>query len=388
MKLKFLFILSGLYILCFNEVCAKAISTQDLAAKKKFTYKKGVLVTHWTGCVAPRYMGVSNVPHTYGASWFDEEDVQWIARKGFDHLQIDVDVQRWFSENEEDNKKNMAIYRNAVQWANKHGLGVVLIFDVHPYGEQPDPADKSVLAERAAQWKKIAAYFFDIKDGLRFHSGDRNIPFATDPNNRYLKYYQAIREIDKNRFFYINIPVDIDNEKAKAYISEPPDASFEHIESLDLSGYDKNVGISFTYFQPEVFIFQKPEQTIKVSFPGTTPDFNNITDDSAYFKGYIEMAKQYSGINISEKEIENDFAVIKKRLSKIAPGREVYLGQFGIRTDLNESSSINYIRAVKNGAEKAGVNWCIYDYESGRAIRNASGEANPAYHGLDLREPN
>src|SRR5262245_4593287 len=61
-------------------------------ALSPFTYDRGLLIAHWFGEIVSRYEGQSGVRYTYGASWFDAEDICWIADYGFDHLQILVDA--------------------------------------------------------------------------------------------------------------------------------------------------------------------------------------------------------------------------------------------------------------------------------------------------------
>lgn len=369
--------------------CKSLQSDSSPSASAKFSYRKGVVVTHWTGVVAPRYMGQSNMAHTYGADWFDEEDVRWIAQKGFDHLQIDVDVRWWFSDDQEVNVKNIALYKRALEWANDSGLGVVLIFDIHPFASQPDPYDEVEIQKRSQQWTEISKTFLPYREGLRFHFGTHDLPLASDPGKRFLSFYQAIRKVDSTRFVYVPIPVDIDTTKSNPpFMNSPEGATFQHLTSLELHNYDKYTGISFNYFEPEVFIYQKPTQSPKVLFPGTVPVFASSLPDSLFYPNYLPMAKSMSGQPLHQSKIMKDFDLIAQTLTKQYPGREMYLENFGLHYGLDSLSSVNYIRAIKNSAEKNNISWCIYDYESGRAIRDSSGNPFPHFFGLDLPATN
>lgn len=376
-------------ILIALNSCQQITPIEPSLSHENFSFKKGVVVTHWTGVVASRYLGQSNVPHTYGANWFDQEDIKWIASNGFDHIQINVDVRWWFSENEEENNKNINIYKKAVDWANKERLGVVLIFDVHPFVEQPDPFDKKVVSQRAGQWEKITNEFLEYKEGLRFHFGNREIPLRSNPSERFLEYYKAIRNIDKDRFIYVPVPIDIDSTRTYSpYMNYPKGATFQHLAALNLDQFDKKVGLSFTYFEPEVFIYQKPTQNPKVFFPGRVPEFSDGIPDSLFYPKYLPVAKNNSGKYIDNKSIIEDFRRISNVLKQNYPNRKIYLERFGIHFGLDSTSSVNYIRAIKQSAETNNISWCIYDYEGGRAIRDSLGNPFPHFYGLDLAQVN
>jgi hypothetical protein len=326
------------------------------------------------------------VPHTYGAAWFDQEDVSWIADQGFDHIQIDVDEQWWFSEDTLQNARNIATYKTAVDWANRRNLGVVLFFDVHPFGVQPDPMDKSVVEKRAGQWNAITKLFEKNKHGIRFHLGDAYLPAKSDPQTRYLAYVKAIRSVDANRFIYISVPVDTGlTDLADPYLYDGFSALINSINHVDFSKFDKNTAVSFTYFYPEVFLYQNPSQKLKISFPGQVPDFSNAQQDSTYYPDYVNFAKRNSNRKYSEQNIVEDFKKITSMIKKNAGPREIYLRQFGVHTTIEKQSAINYTSAVTKAAKEFGINWCIYDYESGRALRTAEGTPYPAYLGLKLK---
>lgn len=365
-------------IICTSFACTDKAGT-------RYTYDKGLLVTHWTGCVAPRYMGISNVPHTYGAQWFDEEDVRWIAGHGFDHVQIDVDEQWWFSNDSAVNIKNIATYKRAVQWANEHRLGVVLTFDVHPFGKQPDPMSDSVTTRRAQQWQKIAELFRDNRDGIRFQLGDNYLPVNSDPEKRYHTYIDAIRAADQHRFVYINLPVDMQlADSTDVWYYEGFSAWLNSAGLVDYSLFDENTGVSLVYFFPEIFLYQHPAQAQKILFPGSVPDFNNVKQDTTYYEGYVDFAKKAGVATYNASRIKDDLTKLTDRIREKAGNRELYLKQFGIHTIIDSASAANYIRAVIDAAKELDLNWCLYDYESGRAIRNEKGEPFPAYWGLGI----
>ena len=66
---------------------ASAQSSTTGTAPAKFSFQRGVNVSHW--------LSQNFDERPYAATWFTEEDVAWIAQQGFDHIRIPVDGRLW-----------------------------------------------------------------------------------------------------------------------------------------------------------------------------------------------------------------------------------------------------------------------------------------------------
>lgn len=96
------------------------------------------------------------------------------------------------------------------------------------------------------------------------------------------------------------------------------------------------------------------------------------------------MAEAASGRELTAAAIDADFARLAAWAKSNAPGRDLYLAEFGVGHGREPGSSRRYIAAVSGAAVRHGIGWAIYDYESGRAIRDARGRPTAAYDGLGI----
>jgi hypothetical protein len=73
------------------------------------------------------------------------------------------------------------------------------------------------------------------------------------------------------------------------------------------------------------------------------------------------------------EDVVDDLTRVAAAVAAEAPGHALYLGRFGVAEGNEPLSTRRYLGAVVGAARALGVGWSIYDYESGRAIRNADG---------------
>jgi hypothetical protein len=321
--------------------CApKPAPAEAVSEPPAFTWRRGVHVAHWLGRLLPDYPGHSGVPHTYAAPWFDEEDLDWIAGHGFDHVQIHADVEQWFSEAGVLLEPPLVPFETILEATNQRRLGVVLLLE----GEAPEAED----------WRQIAARFGEVGPGLRLRTEQDGV-------------LAAIRAESPERFVYLPLVLGPTGEPQGAPAG------------------DAHTGLAFSYFWPEVFTYQLPEYPVVVPFPGVVPDMGDLSDPR-YHAWYVPVAREaVPGTPLGPEPIEAQFAALGAWAAEHARDRELYMGEFGLFVGNDPDSTRLYLRALVQAAERHGVSWSIYDYESGRAVRGEDGEPTPIYEGLDRR---
>jgi hypothetical protein len=317
--------------------CAPRPATvEDVPEEPGFTYRRGVHIAHWLGRLIPEYLGHTDTPHTYAAPWFSEEDLDWIAGHGFDHVQIHVDSEQWFSAEGELREPQLVPFTSILEAAEHRQIGVVLLLE----GGQTE------------QWRQIAARFAQTGDGLRLRTEDE-LP----------GYLQAIRASSPERFVYV--PVSVPPE------GEPPDS-------------DEHVGLSFSYHWPEVFTYQLPENPVAVPFPGVVPDLGELSEER-YHAWYLPVAREMPmGTVLGPETIDAQFDALARWAAERAPGRELYMGDFGVFLGIDPEAIRQYLGVLVKAAARHGVSWSIYDYESGRAVRGSDGQPTPICEALDI----
>src|SRR5208282_3830402 len=90
-------------------------------ASATFTFKRGVNIAIW---LSQNYGEMS-----YGAPWFGEADIDWIAKHGFDHIRLPVDFRLCLAPDGSLDEAKIKPIDDTIRWARTHGIGVVL--DAH-----------------------------------------------------------------------------------------------------------------------------------------------------------------------------------------------------------------------------------------------------------------
>src|SRR5688572_30529719 len=137
--------------------CAGAPSGFEPAGVDAPAYRRGVNVNHWLS-------GNYGASHTYGAPWFDAEDVAWIAAHGFDHIRIRVTSVDWLRPDGTLDPAKVAPLDAALGWARAHQLGVVIAMTAFPgrpvdRSAAADFADPGLHAAAVQLWALVAARY-------------------------------------------------------------------------------------------------------------------------------------------------------------------------------------------------------------------------------------
>ncbi|MEQ1564638.1 MAG: hypothetical protein ABMA64_03285 [Myxococcota bacterium] len=339
------------------------------------TFRRGVHVRHWLGHLVPTYLGHSGVPHTYAAPWFDDEDLEWIAAHGFDHVQVHVDAEQWFADDGALDEPALAPFDALLASAGRRGLGVVLLLDGTPGATAPfDPSDPGAVARRTDGWRQVAARFAAVGPALRLRTAEDPEPSTESARERLSGYLEAIRASSPRRFVYLPVPLGAggDPQDPLAALGEP-------------TGWDDAVGLSFSYYRPELFVFQRGDQAVRVPWPGVVPDLGELSEDR-YAEWYLPVARAaVPGAPLGPELVDAQIAALGAWVTAHDPGRELLLGEFGLyEGGPDPDAARRYLGDVVRAAERHQVGWSIYDYESGRAIRGDDGQPTVFYDALPL----
>jgi hypothetical protein len=260
-------------------------------------------------------------------------------------------------------------------------MGVVLVVADNPWvSAPPDPHDASTVEPSRAMWGRIARRFHTVGEGLRFQFGESELPASSRPGERFERYVAAIRAASPERFVYLPLPVEgAGDASASSYAVtryEP--------QALTIERFDARVGVALSYWEPQVYSMQLPDQGLRVPFPGVVPDPGSatLTHPDA---DYVALLRAQAGRRLDAAQIIDDLARIASWNRGLSEPRQLYLSRFGVLEDNAAADTQRYVRAVVEAAARHDMGWAIYDYESGRAIRGADGKPTPALLGLGLR---
>lgn len=332
----------------------------------EFTFKRGANISHWLS---------QNFNAEYAAPWFDEEDVDWISKHGFDHVRLAVDIRECLKADGSLDDAKLDPIRNTIKWAKARGLGVVLDAHFLPGADfNSGGADKRVYTDMvlqdkvAALWADLAGRFKDEGAWLRFEI--LNEPVADE--NAQLNPFQdhmlaAIRKTNPTRVVYLT------SNKWSQFATVPdvvlPD--------------DPHIALTIHNYEPLIFTHQRAswvdfDNTLPaVTFPGTVPEYES------HLTGKPHHRFGAPGDPLTVAQVDEAFAKVAAWVEKNRPGLEVYVGEFGVYEPADAQSKKNWLGTIVRNCESRGWGWAVWEYEGGFGVRNEkTGETTAVWAGL------
>lgn len=346
--------------------CASLVTAAFGAGAPAPTFKHGVNLSHW--------LSQNNPGRPYAAAWFDEEDVAWIGAHGYDHIRITIDGRLWLKPDGSLDLAAIEPFDRALAWVKQHRLAAILDMHFLPGADFNDGGrekqaftDRAVQARAADLWRKVAARYAGEGEYLRFEV--LNEPVADD--NAQVNVFNrsmlaAIRESNPTRIVYL--PCNRYN-------------SFKTLVDLEVPE-DANVAITVHFYEPFVFTHQRAswsgfaDNMPAVPFPGIVPDLTNYVAADHH-------SLKLSGTELSvARDIDAPFAAVAEWAKTKAPGREIYLGEFGVYRTADARSLENWVLAVRAACARHDIGWCVWDYQGGFAVRDPQGNATAVHQAL------
>lgn len=330
------------------------------------TFKRGISVGHW--------MAKMRSGQPYGGPWFGRDDVAWIAQQGFDHVRWPVDGRLWLLSDGALDETKVARFLEAVQWARDNGMSSVLDMHFLPAGgsydaNNQDPAiftDEKVRAKATDFWGKIAQRLASEGPWLRFELVNEPMAPRHDQLNALnVALLAAVRAVDRQRVVYLTSNLS---------------SSFATLADVVVPT-DPNVAIALHYDEPMIFTHQRaswkqlPASMPPVNFPGTVPDLTKLVPPEHF-------AAKVSLTELKIEDVDAAFAKAAGWLKTHAPGKEVYLGEFGSYEMAPADSRRVFTRTIRSAAERHGWGWAVWDYKSSFGVRRADGSSTAVLDGL------
>ena len=328
---------------------------------KEFEVKRGVNISHWLSQSSDR--GEVRVKK------FTREDVKLIAEAGFDHIRIPIDEEQMFDETLKPEKEAFELLHNALAWCKEFDLRVVV--DLHILRTHYFNADvKPLFTERKAQeqfydcWRMLSAELKKYPRSMVAYEL-MNEPVADDPEQWNVivnECLAAVRELEPKRTIIIG---------ANRW------QSFDQVKNLRVPEDDKNIIISFHFYNPFALTHYRASWTdqkdnpLKVTYPGNMASAEEVAKLSPAMKqkyGWLAGEGGYNDINTLEKQIKQAYD------AAAAMGRKAYLGEFGVIDGADEPSMIRWYRDVVAICEKYDIGYTTWDYKGGFGILRDNGQ--------------
>jgi len=327
-------------IYCFAVADHAPVPVAPVASR--VTFRRGVTINHWLG---DNLRPADLADAAYGASWFDEEDLAWIAAQRFDHVRILVNGGAWMNAKGELDEAKLAPFDRALGWAQKHGLGVVVAMHGLPgyrdeafRGDPKSPTagspftDDATRGDAATLWWHVARRYRDVGGELRFELLHAPTAKASEPMRTFnAACLRAIRRVSPTRMVYLT----------------SHDMKIDSAAKVDLT--DPNTALAVEFWEPEAFSFQADPAKPLVRFAA------------------------------------RDAALVDVRLDSLRAAREIYVASFGVFRRADDGSAVAYLRALVGAFARNKLAWAVYDYHTGCAVRSeGNGKGTRVLTGLGL----
>jgi endoglucanase len=320
-----------------------------------FRIQRGTNVSHWLSQSEER--GEARDKH------IQEDDFARLDSLGFDFVRLPIDeVQFW---DEEGNKlpEGWTLMNNAINWALKHHLRVIV--DLHiirsHYFNAVNEGDKEAntlfTSEKAQQ--DLINMWYQLSDELKGYSNDSvayefmNEPVADDHeqwNALIAKVHKALREREPQRTLVIGSNLW---------------QSYGTIKYLKVPENDKNIILSFHYYNPMLLTHYKAwwtplaSYTGKVNYPGilvSKEDFEAAPDSIK--KDLEPYTKEEWNID----HIRADFKDAIEAANKY--GLQLFCGEWGVYEPVDRELAYKWTKDMLTVFKENNIAWTTWCYDA------------------------
>lgn len=333
-------------------------SEKTTLKKNYFQIKRGTNISHW--------LSQSKKRGEERGNYFTEDDVAFLAEKGFDHIRIPIDEEQMWDEGGNQEKEAFELLHNAIGWALDKELKVIVdlhILRSHHFNNEEKPLWTDPKAQEGffQCWKELSAELKKYpNENLAYEL--MNEPVADDPD-------------DWNKLIAKGIAVVRENEpERKIFIGSNRWQSTESFGDLVLPEDDKNIVVSFHFYEPFLVTHHQASWTKigaykgNVKYPGRTVEEKDLVGLSTEVISALTKSNGYFDKTKLEERILKPVKFAKER------GLQVYCGEWGCLPTVPRESFINWYTDVKSILEKHKIAWTTWDYKGGFGIRDRDGK--------------
>ena len=358
-KISAFFILISIIFGCSKEKQAKDNGTVVLG--------KGVNISHW--------LSQSQSRGEARREYFKEKDVLRIAEAGFDHIRIPIDEEQMWNEDGHKEADAFLLLNNAIQWALKANLKVVVdlhIIRSHHFLDK-DPA----LFRDEKEAIKLAGFWRQLSEQLKVYPRDMviyevlNESVAQDHEdwNRVFMYpYNEIRKLEPERTIILG-----SNRWQSA-------STFPYLKVPD----DPNMILSFHFYTPIMVTHYKASWNATANYDGPI-----------HYPGQTIMAEDTIGAGeaLSKALASHDWGFwYREKLEEIIKipvqiadslNLPLYCGEFGCYSPAPPEIRAKWFNDVLYILNKKNISWAVWDYKSeGFGLFNDEG-TNPIFEVIE-----
>lgn len=321
---------------------------------RPFAIQRGTNISHW--------LSQSNDRGEVRKNRFTQDDVNFIASIGMDHIRIPIDEEQMWDEQGNKNAAAFALLHDALGWCKAANLKAIV--DLHILRSHHFNHDEKPLWTEAAAQEQFYQCWRDLSAELK---GYANTEVAYELMN------EAVAEDpeDWNQLLSKAIAVVRENEpERKILVGSNRWQSTETFGDLRIPENDPNLIISFHFYTPFLLTHYQASWTDisgysgPIHYPGLTVSQTEIDKLEEPLKPAVINANGVFNRDSLEKRILKPIQFAKAR------NLQVYCGEWGSYPTTDEATRLRWYRDMRYILEKHGVAWTTWDYKGGFGIRD------------------
>ena len=319
----------------------------------RFDIKRGVNISHW--------LSQSKRRGSEREEFFTEDDVEFIAGIGYDHLRIPIDEEQMWNESGEKEIEAFKLLHSAIGWAFNQNLKVIV--DLHILRSHHFNADEKPLWTDSGAQDRFFQCWRDLSDELSKYSTDKlayelmNEPVADDPedwNNLVARAAGIVRENEPKRFIVIG------SNRWQ---------SVETFDDLKVPEDDLYIILSFHFYEPFLLTHHQASWTSIGDYAGPVK-YPGLLVDSADIAGIADESLKEQVR--SRNGVYNKDTLEKMMLKPIQKAKELnlqlYCGEWGCLPTVSRKSFLHWYGDMHDIMEKHNITWTNWDYKGGFGV--------------------
>jgi endoglucanase len=329
-------------------LAASMIFSSCGSKKNSFEIKNGVNISHW--------LSQSDQRGEKRKAWFTRNDVEYIAKLGYDHIRIPIDEEQMFTEDGQKEPEAFALLHDALGWCAEFNLRAVV--DLHILRSHYFNADVKPLFTDPKAREQFYECWRKISGELKKYSVDKiayepmNEPVADDPeiwNVIVNRCVEVIRELEPKRTIVMG------SNRWQ---------NFSTVKDLRIPENDPNIIISFHYYEPFLLTHYQAswtylkDITVPVHYPGQLI----ATADMGSAGIYAKDGEKVYNIDV----IENDFMQVVEVAKKYK--LKIYCGEYGCINTAPKEDKIRWYKDLYTLFERHDIARANWDYKGSFSI--------------------
>lgn len=328
-----------------------------------FQINKGTNIAHWLSQSDRRGEARKN--------FFRQEDVEYLANLGFDHLRIPIDEEQMFDKQGNKESEAFQLLHNALGWCQENGLRAIVdlhILRSHHFNEDEKPlwTDPAARDSFLQLWRDLSGELQKYPTSMVAYEL-MNEPVADDPeewNRLVARAVEVIRESEPERVIVIG-----SNRWQSA----------DTFDQLKVPANDPHILLSYHFYEPFLLTHYQAGWTDladyqgPVHYPGmliTQQEISKMPEDQAEMVSHrIQVYNQDTLEKMMQKPIQ-----VAKSLNL-----PLYCGEWGIVENAPTEDRLQWYEDMVAIFEKNGIAYANWNYKSDNfGLVDGSGQPNQA----------